>query len=228
MRSFVAATCCLIVGLEILIGVPVAICLGFLCLGAGAAPGVYVSEAQFDAPTCPPPIYSSPVYSPGPVPCGPYDPSYPPSSQSPSPMKPSVCPVPMAPGVVASLPASDSAADPLPHCTSNSTVSEYPIAATSSADGLQPQLFAHVCLEGDCPAGQSDRADSTRKSSPESALAEALLATATLLYQQADGHEIEQEYALADRLRALARDLRDEASSIGRRSPDYDFGPVSD
>jgi hypothetical protein len=63
MRSFVAATCCLIVGLEILIGVPVAVCLGFLCLGVGPVQSVYVSEAQFDGPTCPPPIYSAPVYS---------------------------------------------------------------------------------------------------------------------------------------------------------------------
>lgn len=210
MRSFVAATCCLIVGLEILIGVPVAICLGFLCLGTGTVPGVQLAEAQYVGPTCPPPLYSAPVgYSPGPLPCGPYDPSYPPSSISPA-----TCPAPVAPPVVASLPASDSAADPLP----------WRAKPAPPSDG--PQFLAHVCLEGDCPGGQCASANLAQNASAEAVLADSLLTTAYLLYQQADRHEEETEYDLADRFRSLARDLRQESFSIDRRSPDYNTAPV--
>lgn len=212
MRSFVAASCCLIVGLEILIGVPVAVCVGMLSFGSAAGPGVYVSEAQFTAPTCPPPIYSAPTYYPAPASIGPYDPSFPP------PLKPSAMDAaPNAPPIVASLPASDPAANPLP-----------PLATAWNAapPNEAPQYLARVCADESCPPAGTDASDSAKESPPEKALAASLHASAELLYQQADRHESDQEYDLADRLRSLARDLRDEAGSISRRSPTYDPGPV--
>lgn len=216
MRNFVAATCCLIVGLEVLIGVPTAVCLGFLCLDSGAVPGVYVSEAQFDSPTCPPPIYSAPIYCPAPVQAGPY-PSAP--LPAPFPPAPSVSPSrpdPWAPAVVASLPASDPAANPLP---------PQPNFAVA-IDG--PQFLARVCAEENCPAAKTDDRDAEKKTVPERELAESLRVSASLLYEQADRYEADEEYDLADRLRTLARDLRDEASSIRRRLPDYDTPPVAE
>jgi hypothetical protein len=207
MRSFVAATCCLIVGLEVLIGVPVAVCLGFLCLGVGPVQSVYVSEAQFSAPTCPPPIYSAPMYSPGPVPGGPYAQSYPPT----------VFPTPIAPAVVASLPASDPASDPLPYAPSSMSSPTQPaVAAKPESSSLQ--FLAHICAHGDCPEAECID-DSCQESTGDRALVLSLLGTAQLLYHQAEQHEEETEYDLADRLRLLARDLRDEAFSIDRRSP---------
>ena len=211
MRSFVSAACCLIVGLEVLIGVPVAVCLGFFCLGSQAVSGVYVSEAQFSPPTCPPPIYSAPVFASTPVPCGPYDATF-----SPTPLPPATSPASITPAAVASLPASDPAADGLP-ALPNTAI---------AVDG--PQFLARVCAEVNSPADRTDCTDATKSAPAELGLLASLLASANLLYQQADRHEADQEYSLADRLRTLARDLRDEASSISRRTPVNNPAPVAD
>lgn len=206
MKGFVAASCCLIVGLEILIGVPLAVCLGFLFLGSEAVSNVYVSEAQFAVPTCPPPIYSAPQF-----PVTPYAPAYGPAT---SPV--ADCPAPLAPAVVASLPASDPAAQPLPSLVS--------VNVRQAAN--EPQFLATVCADVSCPSAQPEAEECGAERSGESKLVESLHASAALLYQHAERHEADQEYSLADRLRSLARDLRDEAGSVSRRSPICEPAPV--
>jgi hypothetical protein len=222
MKSFVAASCCLIVGLEILIGVPLAVCLSFFCLDVGVAvPGVQVADAGYVSPTCPPPIYSAPVFSPGPVPCGPYDPAC-----LPPPLPPTNGYAASAVPVVASLPASDPACDPAPRAPSVASPPPRPNASAEcqlESSGLQ--FLAHVCVEGDCPDAACTEAECMNKPTGEPALVESLLATAQLLYQQAERHEADTEYDRADRLRMLARDLRDEAQSILRRLPTNTLAP---
>ena len=86
MRSFIAASCCAIVGLEILIGVPVAVCLGFLCFGSEFS-GTYVAEAQYQ-----PPIYAPVPYTPSALPAGKAMPTFDPYA-CPPPL-PTLCPAP--------------------------------------------------------------------------------------------------------------------------------------
>ena len=210
MRNFVAASCCAIVGLEILIGVPVAICMAFLCLGGGVT-GTYVAETPV-GPIYAPTAYNMPATLPPKVctvPHQPY-PTFDPYVAVPS--HPQVCPAPVASGLatlpppIASLPASDPAADP-------------PLAAdeqprdVAPADGDAQQFVARV-------SGNEPQHDDQQCASPEAGLLDSLQATAQLLYRRADHHEAGQEYDLADRLRALARSLRDEAISIRLRIRD--------
>jgi hypothetical protein len=218
MRSFISATCCLIVGLEILVGVPIAVCVGFLCVSWETS-GSYVAETPVSGP-----VYSRPTYLPPPLPAAPLgaytDPgkpsvTYDPYSPSP---KASVCPAPTASmacvaplpsswPAVASLPASDPAADQLP-----------PLPAANSHPN-EPQYLARVSVTEACT-------DSAKQPSPEAELRDSLQSTAALLYGQADRHEADQEYDLADQLRSLARDLRDQASSISRRIQERQPEPV--
>src|SRR6188768_3307608 len=87
MRNFVAASCCLIVGLEILVGVPVAVCLGFQCIGSEFG-GAYVVEAQPGGVA-----YSAvPFNLPPPLPA--FDPYTPPMAP------PSICPAPSPTAVI--------------------------------------------------------------------------------------------------------------------------------
>ena len=221
MRNFVSATCCLIVGLEVLIGVPLAVCVGFFTV-SGDFSGTYVAESPV-----PGPVYSSATYLPQPLPVSPYgvctEPGKPVASFDPyaaSKATPSVCPAPTASmacavpplppasPVVASLPASDPAADQLPPLPPASTVIE------------EPQFLARVSVSEACT-------DHAKQASSEAELRDSLLATAHLLYGQADRHEANQEYALADQLRSLARDLRDQASSISRRMAEDQPEPVA-
>jgi hypothetical protein len=223
MRNFVAASCCLIVGLEILVGVPVAVCLGFLCIGSEFG-GAYMVEAQpsgvaysavpFNLPTLPATPQVA-IVAPGqPLPA--FDPYTPPMAP------PSICPAPSPTAVippavptVASLPASDLAADaPSAH---TSLALELAVAQTEQAshdavprDG--PQFLARVCASES--SGQSGH-----HTSPEAELLESLRETAQLLYRRAERHEADREYDLADHLRSLARDLRDEAASVSCHLP---------
>jgi hypothetical protein len=118
---------------------------------------------------------------------------------------------------VASLPASDPASDPLP-CAPSTINQPKQATVAANAEGAGLQFLAHICVEGDRPdTGCADAG--CQQPAGERALILSLLGTAQLLYQQAERHEEETEYNLADRLRSLARDLRDEAISIDRRSP---------
>jgi hypothetical protein len=211
MRNFVAASCCAIVGLEILIGVPLAVCMGFLCVGADFS-GTYVAETPVA-----PPIYSSAIYQPGPLPAALPPPvctvpATPTATFDPYvslPAAPKVCPAPVAsalatlPPYAGSLPASDPAADPPMPAADNPADPKY-------ADRDLPQFVARV-------SGSEAGAEDCQCASPENELVESLQVSAQLLYQQADRHEVNQEYDLADRLRTLARGLRDESISIRLR-----------
>lgn len=200
MRNFVAATCCLIVGLEVLIGVPLAVCVGFFSVSSDIS-GTYVADS-----TVPAPVYSPATYYPPPLPAGPASVCTVPSTPySASPATPLLCPAPpsstaciVLPTVPASLPASDPAADVLP-----------PLPPMAPAAG-EPQVLARVSASNGSESGD-------QHASSEAELRDSLHTTAQLLYQQADRHEANQEYDLADQLRSLARDLRDQASSISRR-----------
>lgn len=265
MRNFVAATCCLIVGLEILIGVPIAVCLGFLCVGSEFT-GTYVVESQV-----PGPVYSTATYLPPPLPAHPpglhADPGKPVSAFDPyaaSQATPSICPaptastacvlpppLPSASPVVASLPASDPAADQPPVSRVATSSPEAAAGATDPAaaaehatdaesflsrfagpsvfltmDDVQELTGGGVSTGNDLPL--KPFGDNPTDESPESALRASLVATAQLLYRQADRHEANQEYDLADQLRSLARDLRDQASSISRRISENHPEPAAD
>jgi hypothetical protein len=207
MRNFVSATCCLIVGLEVLIGVPLAVCVGFFTV-SGDFSGTYVADS-----TVPAPVYSPATYYPPPLPAGPAPMCVEPGKALPScnpytSPAPSICPAltggpsytePPSAALVASLPASDPAADQLPPLPSGR-------AATD-----EPQFLARVSVSESCT-------DDAQQASPEAELRKSLLSTAELLYAQADRHEAKQEYDLADQLRSLARDLRDQAGNISWRN----------
>ena len=221
MRNFVAATCCLIVGLEVLIGVPLAVCVGFFCVSWETS-GAHIAESPVSSP-----VYSPTTYLPPPLPASPHGgvytepgrpyPAYDPYTTSP---KVTVCPAPtactafVAPPlstalpVAAALPASDPAADQLPPLPAANTPAE------------EPQFLARVSVGEACT-------DNAKQTSPEAELRDSLVATAHLLYGQADRHEGNQEYDLADQLRTLARDLRDQASSISRRMREKQSEPTA-
>jgi hypothetical protein len=75
----------------------------------------------------------------------------------------------------------------------------------------EPQVLTRVSASNGSESGD-------QHTSPDVELRDSLQATAQLLYQQADRHEANQDYDLADQLRSLARDLRDQANSISRRN----------
>jgi hypothetical protein len=83
-----------------------------------------------------------------------------------------------------------------------------------TVDDAQRLFGGGICTGNDLPLRQAGHAqDENRVCEPS--LHDSMLSTAQLLYRQADRHEANQEYDLADRLRSLARDLRDEAGSVG-------------
>jgi hypothetical protein len=199
MRSFVAASCCLIVGLEILIGVPVAVCLGFLCFGSEFS-GTYVAESQYQ-----PPIYAPVPYSPSSLstgkPLATFDPYVCP------PPLPACCPAPVAaqsgdckelqppPPNVKVVAANDALVQP---------------AANSAAPiGDAQQFVARVFSEENCP-------QSTANGEPAAltALATSIRQTTHLLYRHAERCEEAGDFSEADGIRSLARDLRQEVERL--------------
>jgi hypothetical protein len=256
MRNFVAASCCLIVGLEVLVGVPLAVCLGFLCFGSGFSE-TYVTEVPGPAP-----IYGTPAYMPPPLP----QPLAPAGSAGPATFDPyapapkvTVCPAPTAcpmPTMTLPLPAgpssladaSGSYAQPYAAAVPSENPANEPLAelpavvaseppATDAADagpdvsaGLPQladvtvpvvqltvnddhQLLARVCTTGECAAAPSDCEPSASQ-----ALVASIGETVRLLYKQAERHEAASEFTEADRLRALARELRLETGRLSRRT----------
>jgi hypothetical protein len=95
MRKFIATCCCLIVGLQVLIGVPLVICVVFFAYASAASGPVFVTSAA------PPSDY--PVYSGGP---GPLSPS--PYAPQPVTGPPKIAPSPVA------LPEAPAFPPPLP------------------------------------------------------------------------------------------------------------------
>jgi hypothetical protein len=247
MRSFVAASCCAIVGLEILIGVPVAVCLGFFCFGSEFS-GAYVAETQYQQP-----IYAGVPYTPSALPPGKPVMTFDPYASCPPPPLPALCPAPPSarsgdceepqlrfPSYTVAAahdplvePAADSAPPPV-RPSSTAQIADSPagpqtvVGAGSTSRltiGDAQQLVARVCSEESCP-------EATAESQPDTLaeLTASIRRTTHLLYRHAERREEAGEFSEADCLRNLARELRQEGERLTHTSeeaPLLSEAPVS-
>ena len=61
MRKFVAGLCCIIVGMQVLVGVPLVVCLAFYAMTQGGGPVAFEVHTNGDFPaTIAPPNFSNP------------------------------------------------------------------------------------------------------------------------------------------------------------------------
>jgi len=240
MRSFVAASCCAIVGLEILIGVPVAVCLGFFCFGSEFS-GTYVAESQYQQP-----MYAPMPYTPSALPSGKVMPTFDPYV-CPPPL-PALCPAPasaqaapsaagrMPPAVLPSpssvnadeanaVAAEPSLNVPTPSADQAEVTAESLLALRAghsiflSVDDAQQLLAGGVSTGDDLPLPTSTDGPTTEDTS-ESKLLASLRQTARLLYRHADRREESRDYDAADSLRTLARRLLEQAEIVSDQLPD--------
>jgi len=243
MRKFVAGACCLIVGLQVLVGVPLVVCLVFYGLTQGGGPiAVQVNPSSFEPCTVPPPSYS-PSYS-----AAPYLPG-PPASLGPTVQLPSLPPPipasfagppapmdhpdenasaaiaevrerngnPLAETFVAAAPPSRPSADSSPTLRpvlASETASVLPAAESST----QPPASSHIeqANEAVSPPVASQPKSAPDAKSEARRLIASLQSSVELLYTLCATYEVDGNYGRADQVRKLARDIRDEVDIIRR------------
>lgn len=195
MRKFIAGFCCVVVGLQVLIGVPLAVCMVFYALtqsGGGPVAFEMHSGNQFPA-TISPPGYPSPQpYLPG------SPGNQPPILPAPPPLPATVTLTPAPSNPAAAEAAIAEVRERIP---SQLTGTIFDPAAefveVASATDAVPATPAAAAVEPNCVE-----------------LREHLLAGAAQLYAVASRLEQNEEYDRADRLRELAREIRQALRQI--------------
>lgn len=217
MRKFIAGCCCLIVGLQVLIGVPLAVCLIFYGMVQGGGPiAVQVQPSAFDPATIPPLNYSTPqpyvsgVPVAGPVDCVPALP--PPVAASYSVPSSVAMPDPVNRSKRAEDPTASAAiaevlernGDPLEDTFVGAQSTQSKAADTPPAVAVS-EPRAEALLPAIAPA------DSKARSSQ---LIDSLTCSVQRLYALATDYEDQGNFGRADQVRKLARDIREEVEII--------------
>jgi hypothetical protein len=245
MRRFLVASCCVIVALQVLIGVPLAVCIGFFSLVEVGSVEVQ-SGNQFSA--MPPPLpYSavpSPVgYAPAANYCAPASNNFTPPAMAPSMTSPPGWIPTALPPVAATSPSP--APDAIPttpglepivesRAEQGSPLAESSLAAASPAEEARAFVAAleHVAATEPAspPADAAHDAEATASALPPcqdlagkpdqagqpAALVAALRTSVEHLYPLAQSLETDGCYDRADQLRDLARKIREEIDTINR------------
>ncbi len=220
MRKFIAGFCCLVVGVQVLVGVPLAVCLGFYMLAGGGPPSVaYDSYSSGSYPaTVPPPNYSPPPHFP--------------SSPVVPPLMPMAAPLPIAAGadIPASLPLPLSPAASAAILESRErignplagTILEPPTAGAGAVDlGPALQNITHeaalpttdVALPAaETPAAPAPNGAATAGPAPAADLEGRLQECVQQLGGLATPLEEQGQFGRADQIRRLVRALRREAT----------------
>jgi len=242
MRQFVAACCCAIVGLEVLIAVPLITCLVVLGVVGGmdvqqvAMDGPAVTQQYGSIPFLPPPPLSPAGFSGptiGPLPCPATD-DCPGSGVAPTPSVAAVAPPQHSPQVEAIAEAHDRIGSPLadsslaldPATTRADTIAALEkVAAQDAAPMLPPPESPSLAepVSSLKPAPEAGVAGECPKACPSEcpvspSLAQSLRAAADQLYVKAQELEIHGNFGRADQLRTLARGIRTEIDIIHRES----------
>lgn len=220
MRRFLVASCCVIVALQVLIGVPLAVCIGFFSLVEVGSVEVQASN-QFS--TMPPPLPYSPMpspvgYAPAANYCAPASnycaaPAMAPPIASPPSLAPASPPslayaeVPTTPGLE---PIVESRAE------HGSPLADSSLAAASPAEEVRQFVAAleHVAATEPVPP-PADAAQPAKAGQPAD-LVTALRTSVEHLYPLAQSLETDGYYDRADQLRDLARKIREEIDTINR------------
>jgi hypothetical protein len=245
MRKFVAACCCAIVGLEVLIAVPLITCLVVLGLVGGiedvqqVAMDVPVGTQQYaSAPFIPPPPLSPTGFSGPPIGPPPISYSPPCTSQPPCPVSENVAavaPPQLSPQVEAiaevheriGSPLADSSLAADPAATRADTIAALEhVAGQDSAPTLPPpeapsQAESSISSLKPAPlvAGTGECPKACPSECPaKPSLVESLRAAADQLYVKAQELEIDGNFSRADQLRTLARGIRTEIDTHHRES----------
>jgi hypothetical protein len=229
MRKFVAACCCVIVGLEVLIGVPLVVCvIAFAYMGApGTSVMVSSQPVDFSPSACSnPAVVPAPDYShdyaatPTPIPMA-LTGSYVPATST----MPAVCPPPPSPEVTAIAQVRQQNGSPL-----DGTV----VAPSNAASSIGPfvaaveQIAANetACLMPPPVAPNNPVADANPVESPTAPaapqpgnLVEALRVCSDQLYVKANDLEASGNYGRADEVRGLARRIREEIQTLVAEAP---------
>lgn len=228
MRKFVAACCCVIVGLEVLIAVPLVVCVVMFAYMEAAGTTVTVQAQPVDFPGT---GYHNPAIVPAPSYSSPYPTSPSPAAMAilPAPVAPTTCPLPPLPAEITAI------AEVRQH---NGSPLDGTIVAPSSP-ALPPAIDPFVAAveqvavnEAAClmppPEASAQPPATVLKPEPEAepaagpkpaALLEALYASSEHLYLKANDLEADGNYSRADEVRSLARRIRDEIDILRRESP---------
>ena len=236
MRKFVAGFCCVVVGLQVLIGVPLAVCLVFFAVTQGGG-GPVAFEAHSGNPfpaTIAPPNYSGPQpYFPGSQTIGL------PTANSAPPVKAAIDTPPSrtelgpwataeraeSPEVAAIVEARERIGSPLvgsildtPPAHQSPQVELVQTLREIAADEGPSTLPPPVNVE---PSAQATAAPSVASEpQQQDALLALLQNAAEQLYVLATKQEDRGNFGRADQLRQLARDIREELEMIrGEESP---------
>jgi hypothetical protein len=229
MRKFVAACCCVIVGLEVLIAVPLVVCVFALAYmeAAGTTVTVQAQPVDYAASVC-----SSPATVPAPS----YSSGYastpsPMSTTSPTPWAPmpvttpAVCPPPPSPEVTAIAEVRQQNGSPL-----DGTI----IAPNNPGPAIEPfvaaveQVAANetACLmpmpvaPAQAVAAANPVEPSAAPAAPQpGSLVEALRVCSDQLYLKANDLEASGNYGRADEVRCLTRRIRQEIQTFVAEAP---------
>jgi hypothetical protein len=231
MRKFVAACCCVIVGLEVLIGVPLVVCVFAFAYMEAAGTTVTVQSQPVDYPmsvcsnpaVVPAPNYSNGYAStPSPTPLASTGPWAPVPSTTPA-----VCPPPPSPEVTAIAEVRQQNGSPLDGTivapvNPTSPPSIWPFIAAVE----QVAAKETACLMPP-PVAPTEPVAAVNPVEPNAApavsqpggLVEALRVCSEQLYVKANDLEANGEYGRADEVRSLARRIRQEIQTLVAEAP---------
>jgi hypothetical protein len=231
MGKLLSGICCAIVGLEVLIGVPLAVCLSFVALTQGGSVVHEYHPAPLAA-TIPPPVFAGPAMPP--VPVAPLPPGPPPYSLPEA--------APIGSGYQVQYPGQDQVPKTEPSPKESSPADDVLTAAVvESRERIGSPLAGTTLAPPGTEPSSAEFVQSLRQLGEESTLrlppqnpaatppapaaeplADAALAalkqSAERLYQLAGRFEDEGKFGRADRLRCLARSVREELEEIGQES----------
>jgi len=231
MGKVLSGICCVIVGLEVLIGVPVAVCLSFIVLTQGG-PVVQEFHAGPIPSTIPPPPFAGPVsYPPAIVPpLPPAPPSYSRVEASPEGLEmPAVKEAPVAkeisahdnPVMTAITEARERIGNPLAGT----------VLAPAADEPSQAEFVQSLRQLDESAASLPTLADAIQPPAiaeqPADDAVAALKQSVERLYQLAGRFEDEGKFGQADRLRSLARSVREELATMGKGSAPAEEPPIA-
>ena len=221
MRKFVAGCCCLIVGLEVLIAVPLAVCLVFYGLVQGGGPiAMQVQPSSYDPATIPPLSYSTPQpYTPAvpvaaPMDCIPASPVPIPASYATTPPFPTRQP---ASNLDRSNDRAAGAAisevrERIPNPLAGTFVAEES-SVSEPADQPPAVTAGEPKAEGLVPTVAADGIPADSEAKPLQ-LIDSLTRSVQRLYALATDYEDQGNFGRADQVRKLAREIREEVEII--------------
>ena len=241
MRKFVAACCCAIVGLEVLIAVPLVTCLVVLGLVGGMEVQHVASDLPpampiYSAAPLPPPMNATALHGPPigppatlPAPVALTLPACPPLADCPGSPTPNACPSPS----ICQVPETTVATLPPPISPQVEVIAELrekvgsPLAESSLAgDAEQTRTESIAALQRFAATDESPLATSDPCLKPDVAaqcpancpaqptIVESLQAAADQLYMKAQSLEADGNFGRADHLRGLAREIRREIHTL--------------